>query len=77
MYIDLRMFRLEKTVEENSFCSVITHQMHESEQQQTSDFDIMENYNFYNTSPLKSVFQKYLNFTVFVCILFSISHNLI
>ncbi len=44
MYIDLRMFRLEKTVEENSFCSVIIHQMHESEQQQTSDFDIMENY---------------------------------
>ncbi len=49
--------------------------MHESEQQQTSDFDIMENYNFYVTSPLKYVFQKYLHFTVFTCILFSISHH--
>ncbi len=56
-------------------CIMITHQMHESEQQQTSDFDIMENYNFYVTSPLKYVFQKYLHLTVFTCILFSISHH--
>lgn len=69
MYIDLRMFRLEKTVEENVFCIMTTHQMHESEQQQTSDFDIMENYNFYVTSPLKYVSKIFTFYSIYMYII--------
>ncbi len=43
--------------------------MHESEQQQTSDFDIMENYNFYVTSPLKCISKIFTFYSIYMYII--------